>query len=315
MTFDRFSIEFAMRKSLLFMFILLIACAHKAPPISKDRLNPRLTKITALNTRQLLLTFSEEIDTLALYPDSFNITCNIDTLSVTLLYPSLSASEIAIATSPMSNALYEISGTVFDKAENRGHFISSFQGTTAPDTVSPWVTNYAEGRNTKEFFLNFSEAMDTATLSFSVVPKKNLVPTWINFRYVRFLPEPESESLGHDTTYYLYLRTARDISGNDGQSVITAITPDSIYRPLRMKGKVTLNGNPVTHALAILKREIPIAIAMVKNGEFTFDVRDSLPFDLLVATGEYSGQAQVVVGADNIVTLQQGKVDIDAIID
>ena len=315
MTFYPFSIEFAVRKSLMFIFIMLLACAHKAPPLSKDRLNPRLLKATALNARQLQISFSEEIDTLALFPDSMTITSSLDTLMVLHVYPSLSASEIVVATSPMSNVIYEIAGAVFDKAENRGTFAAKFQGTTSPDTISPWVAGYAEGRNTREFFLNFSEAMDTTTLMFSVVPKRQLIPSWDNYRHVRFAPESGSESLGFDTTYYMYLKTARDISGNRAQSVITSITPDSIYRPIRLKCKALLDEDPVAEGMAILKRELPIGVAFVKNGEFEFEVRDSLYFDVLVITSDHNGSAQVMVGGENIVELQQGKVDIDRIID
>lgn len=315
MTFHSFSIEFAVQKSFGVIFLMLLACAHKAPPISKDRLNPRLIKATALNARQLQLSFSEEIDTLVLFADSMNITSDLDTLKVVHVYPSLSASEIVVATDPMKGVAYEITGTVFDKAENRGTFAAKFQGTTVPDTIAPWVTGYAEGRNTSEFFLNFSEAMDTTALSFSVVPKKKLIPTWMNWRYVRFIPEADNESLGYDTTYYLYLKTARDISGNHTQSIITAITRDSVYRPIKLKCNALLDEEPVAEGLAILMREIPIGVAMVKKGEFAFDVRDSLSFDVLVIAGEHSGTAQVKVGADNIIYLQQGKVDIDRVID
>jgi hypothetical protein len=304
-----------MQKWSAFIFVLLLACAHKAPPLSKDRLNPKLIRTTVLNARQLQLSFNEEIDTLALFPDSVHITSPKDTLTVMSLYPSLSASEIVVATSPMKKDGYEIVGSVFDKAENKGNFRSSFQGTTSPDTISPWVAGSAEGRNTREFFLNFSEAMDTTTLLFAIVPKKQLLPVWVNYRYVRFIPESGSESLCFDTTYYMYLKQASDISGNYIQAFITAITPDTVYRPIRLQGRALIDGSPAQSGLAILKREKPVGIAMLKKGAFTFEVRDSLAFDIQIITPDHSGKGTVMVGGDNIIHLEKGKIDIDRIID
>jgi hypothetical protein len=299
----------------LILMLLILACAHKAPPIAKDRLNPKLISVEVLNTRQIQLSFSEKIDTAALVADSVLVTSVQDTLAVLQLYPSLSASEIVLITKPMENVTYEISGVVFDEAENKGNFKSHFQGSTLPDTIAPWLTGYSQGRNTQDFFLNFTEALDTLSLEFSIIPKKKFIPVWVNSRYIRFIPETAGESLGFDTTYYLYLKQARDISGNQAATFITSITPDTVYRPITLKGKALIDEIPVNSGLTLLKRMNLVAIALVAKGEFTFDVRDSLAFDVQVIADEYSGKGTVMIGADNIIRLEKGKIDIDRLID
>jgi hypothetical protein len=299
----------------LILMLLILACAHKAPPIAKDRLNPRLISVEVLNTRQIQLSFSEKLDTAALVTDSVLVTSVQDTLVVLQLYPSLSASEIVLITKPMENVTYEISGVVFDEAENKGNFKSHFQGSTLPDTIAPWLTGYSQGRNTQEFFLNFTEALDTLSLAFSIIPEKKFLPVWVNSRHIRFIPETAGESLGFDTTYYLYLKQARDISGNRTLPFITSITPDTVYRPTTLKGKALIDETPVNNGLALLERMSLVAIALVKKGEFTFDVRDSLAFDVQVIADGYSGKGAVKVGADNIIRLEKGETDIDRLID
>jgi hypothetical protein len=295
--------------------LILIACAHKAPPIAKDRLNPKLLRVEVLNTRQIQLTFSEEIDTAALVIDSIRLTSESKTLAVDQVYPSLSSSEIVLITEPMEEVTYEINGVVYDNAENKGNFSKTFKGSTLPDTIAPWIVGYAQGRNTSEFHLSFTEALDTLSLAFSTLPKKSLMPVWVNTRYVRFVPETAGESLGFDTTYYLYLKVVRDISGNRAAPFITSITPDTVYRPIILQGKALINETPVVSGLALLERNAPVAVTLVTDGEFTFEVRDSLNFDVQVIAGDYSGKGTVKAGGDNTIKLEPGKVDIDRLID
>jgi hypothetical protein len=316
LTFDPISIKFNMhQKALLILTLAITACAHKAPPLFKDRLSPRLVKTAVLNTRQLQLSFSEDLDTNSLFADSILIISTSDTLDVMLLYPSLSASEIILITGPMSKTFYDIRGAVFDVAENRGIFHSTFQGSVLPDTIAPWLVEYAKGRNTHEFFLRFSEAMDTSSLVISVVPKKNMLPVWVNHRYTLFAPVSSSDSLRTDTTYYLYLKKAYDLSGNSIPPFVTSITPDTVYKPIILKGKAMIEEELVKQGLALLKREALLGVATVQAGEFIFEVRDSMPFNIQVIAGEYSGTGRATAGAENIIHLQEERVDIDRLID
>ena len=305
-----------MRKYVTLMIMLLIvACGHKAAPLVKDRLSPRLQKISVLNTRQIQLSFSEEIDTVALISDSIHITSAHDTLQIMLSYPSLSASEIVLITAPMTDIVYEIRGHVVDKAENKGFFENSFQGSTTLDTIAPWVTSHAQGRNNHEFFLMFSEAMDTISLTASIVPKKEFIPMWHNYRHVRFIPASGIESLGYDTTYYLYLKSARDISGNPMASFVTSITPDTVYRPMILRGQALINDAPAKVGIAVLTREMAVGISLIDNGAFSFEVRDSLPNDIQVLSNGYSGKGKATLDSENIILLHEGEIDIDHLID
>jgi len=319
LTFPVFAVELGMwngpARIVTLMFVLVAACAHKAPPLAKDRLNPRLTKVSVINNRQIQLTFTEEIDTLALVPDSILITSENETLRVLLLYPSLSASEIITATEPMKNVSYEITGTVFDKAENRGLFKSGFQGSTSPDTITPWITSYSEGRNKHEFFLQFSEAMDTTSASFAVIPRRNFAANWTNHRYAKFLPVSEDESMKFDTTYYLLLKTARDISGNESSPFVTSVTPDTAYDGINLTGRALVDTVRVKGGFALLSREKIIGISVITDGDFSFSVRDSLAHTITVIAGEYSGSITALPGSDNTVRLKKERIDIDSLID
>lgn len=297
------------------VMLLISACAHKAPPIAKDRLGPRLQKIAVLNTKQIQLSFSEEIDTVATHTDSISIRSDGETLTVLFLYPSLSASEIVLLTMPMKNLAYEISGTVFDTAENRNHFKGRFLGLTVPDTIAPRLTGHSQSKNASEFYFTFSEVMDTTSVSFSIIPKKRYTPVWLNARYAQFSPQAAGETLGFDTTYYLFLREARDVSGNRADPFVTSITRDTIYQPIIVHGKVHFDGTPINEGVALLKRGSIIGVALVAKGEFAFEVRDSTSYDVQVVAGDYSGTGTIMAGRDNIIQLERERIEIDRIID
>jgi len=316
LTFRSISVEFAMHVRLVFIVMLLIsACAHKAPPISKDRLGPHLQKIAVLNTKQIQLSFNEEIDTIATHVDSIFINSDQETLPVLFLYPSLSASEIVLLTMPMKDMAYDISGTVFDTAENRSHFKSRFLGLTGPDTIAPWLTGYSQGRNTREFYFAFSEAMDTTSVSFSIIPKKHFAPVWLNYRYLQFSPQTAGETLSFDTTYYLFLKQTCDVSGNRAAPFVTSITRDTVYQPIIVLGKVLFDGTPINEGVALLKRGNIIGVALVAKGEFAFEVRDSTSYDVQVVAGDHSGTGTIMAGRDNIIELVRERIDIDRFID
>jgi hypothetical protein len=297
------------------VMLLISACAHKAPPIAKDRLGPRLQKIAVLNVRQVQLSFSEEIDTAATDADSIFINSDQETVAVLFLYPSLSASEIVLVTMPMKNIAYDIRGSVCDTAENRNHFKSRFLGTTVPDTIAPWLTGHSQGRNTSEFYFVFSEAMDTTLVSFSIIPKKHFAPVWLNSRYLQFSPQAAGETLSFDTTYYLFLKSAHDFSGNRAGPFVASITRDTLYKPIIVLGKVLFDGTPINEGVALLKRGNIIGIALVVKGELAFEVRDSTSYEVQVIAGDYSGTATIVAGRDNIIELEKDRIDIDRLID
>ncbi len=295
------------------IFLILIACAHKAPPLSKDRLNPKLHKIAALNNRQIQFTFSEQLDTLDLKPEYFTITTTKDTLEILFLYPSLSAAEIIACTDYQSDVLYDVSGYVFDTAQNKGTFRGTFRGTSQPDTISPWIISYSKGAKQENFFVEFSEAMDTTFTKFYVLPKKNLVTRWKNYRTCRFVPETPADSFKQDTTYYLFLDGgARDISKNTINMFATSITPDTLYKPMLLQGNAKMNDTLVKTGVAIIKKEHPLGIVLIEEGRFAFEVRDSAVYTVEVLSGNYSGSAEFSVDNISTIFLKENGKEIDS---
>ena len=93
------------------------------------------------------------------------------------------------------------------------------------------------------------------------------------------------------------------------------ITPDTVYRPVILQGKAFIDENPVLSGLALLERESLVAIAIVADGEFAFEVRDSLAFEVQVITEDYWGKETIKAGAENTIRLEKGTIDIDRLID
>lgn len=300
---------------LFFVILTIIVCAHKASPISKDRLLPRLQEVFALNNRQIQFTFSEKIDTLNLQPENFIIVSGADTLKIITLYSSLSTSEIIGITEQQSDVVYEVTGFIFDESENKGTFEKSFTGTSEQDTIAPWLVDYSEGYNMTVFLITFSEAMDTTSIDFRVIPKRDFVPLWLNYRTCQFVPKTGFDSLHYDTTYYLFIeKSAYDISSNPVDIFITKITPDTIYDPLILRGAVLVNDTLVKTGLAAISREITLGIAKIEDGEFVFEVRDSLPYMVDVVAGRYSGSAEISVSKKDSIILKLEERSIDSII-
>jgi len=270
--------------------LVILSCAHKAPPLFKDRVKPKLQKIQSLNNRQVQFVFSEDIDTLGLTPDWFTITSKEETLGIVTIYPSLSASEIVAVTEPQIKTEYDVTGWAFDTAQNKGTFSASFIGST-------------------------TQAMDTSFLEYYIIPKKNLTPVWLNLRVCRFTPEAPSESLHYDTTYYLFIKNGvHDISGNTPLPFITSVTPDSIPPPFQLKAEVHLNDTIVKNGYALLKKPHIAGITFVKDGGFSFSVRDTGAYEVEVISGEYSGSARIRVDTTNIINLEHKKKNLDNII-
>jgi hypothetical protein len=295
--------------------ILFAACAHKAPPLFKDRLKPRLQKIQALNNRQVQFIFSEKLLVTKLDRGNFTIRADQDTLNIITVYPSTSAWEIIALTEPQQEINYEVSGYVYDEAENTGIFKTQFTGNPKPDTIPPSLTHQSQGKKFSSFTLVFSEAMDTSFIEYRIIPKKALTAQWRDYRTCEIIPIA-ADSLRMDTTYYLDLeKGARDISGNYLSPFITQITPDSVYEPLILKGTVVVDGALVRSGRAVLKRGITLGIALIEAGGFRFEVRDSLPYMVEVVSGQYWGSLETSVAREDTIFLKREEHNIDSIID
>jgi len=303
-----------MQKYLLLVSLLIMMCAHKAPPISKDRLNPSLQRVVAIDARHIQFTFSEELDTLSLKVENFQVFNGSDSLKILAVYPSLSSAEIIIVTERQSDKDYKTTGVVFDKAENKGIFKKEFRGTTRPDSIPPRVLGYPRGTNIKSLQLKFSEAIDSASLCYYLIPKKNLLPQWFGLHQCSFIPETVNDSLHFDTTYYLYIKEAMDISGNGLEPFITSFTLDTVYHPIILKGTAMINDTLVRDGMAILKRDIPLGITKISQGEFAFEIRDSLRYTVFLISGDYSGSAEVSAEKKDTISLHKERLNIDSLI-
>lgn len=301
---------------ILLSIITISFCARKAPPLSIDRIDPKLNKIQTINEHHLILYFSEELDTTKVFSENFTIIGGNETLNIIDLCPGNSPAELFIFTERMKDTIYEIFGKVVDKSKREGIFKKQFKGISKPDTIAPWIKDFNKGNKNNFFFLSFSEPVDTNSLRFFILPRKNLFPNWQNLHHVEFRPQTESDSLCFDTTYYLYLKEIADLSGNKFGPFVNSITPDLMYHPFFLKGKVFIGDTLLKKdGIAILKREYPVGITLVRNGEFDFEVRDSSKFLLEVITPQYYGFDSVAVGQENIIRLNTGAVELDSIID
>ncbi|GAI21256.1 unnamed protein product, partial [marine sediment metagenome] len=70
----------------------------------------------------------------------------------------------------------------------------------------------------------------------------------------------------------------------------------------------------VKTGLAVLKRKTSIGITTVDEGNFVFEVRDSLFYIVEVISGKYSGSAEVSVDSVNNIILKLEEKDIDSLI-
>jgi hypothetical protein len=174
------------------------------------------------------------------------------------------------------------------------------------------VIDYSEGHSRRNFYVTFSEAMDTSFVQFMVIPKKNLTPLWRDYRTCQFFPQTSTDSLRYDTTYYLYTKHGmRDISGNLLDIFITSVSPDTLYEPLILISTVMINDTLVHSGVAVMSRAITLGITEVEDGEVMFTVRDSLPYRIDVVSGQYSGSADVSVRKKDTIYLKLEERSID----
>jgi len=296
------------------LFIITV-CAHKAPPLFKDRVHPKLTRIKALSNCQVLLSFSEDIDTLSLDERSIIVYSHSDTLEIVALYPSLSAAEIMCLTDTQFPVKYQVTGAVYDTAQNKGIITSSFEGSTKPDTVAPYIAKYSQGANTHEFILRFSEAMDTSGITYHIIPAFTTLCEWLNLRTCRIAPQDPNDIFAPDSTYYLFInRSAYDVSGNPLVQFITSITPDTAYKPFLLKSEVRANDTLARDGIAVLKRSEPKGIAFIRNGQVTFEVRDQEAYTIEALCNGYYGSNVVWFDSINIITVWPNGKTIDSII-
>ncbi|MEO0122485.1 MAG: Ig-like domain-containing protein [candidate division WOR-3 bacterium] len=292
--------------------ISFLFCAHKGPPLRIDRIDPGLKKITPINEHQILLFFSEELDTLSIKPENFTIYTEQDTLKIISVTPGNTPDQISLYTQKMTKIEYFIEGRVYDLAKRVGIFKTKFTGSIKPDTISPVIYSYSKGFKLKNFYIEFSEPVDTTAIIFYVFPKRKMAKDWYYMK--KLYLKPESDSLNYDTTYYLFLKEIKDLSGNPGAPFVTTITPDTIYNPIFIRGRAVLNDTLLIRGIALIGYEKILGISMIERGEFLFEVRDSLKYLIQVFGEGCYGVDSVSASDTNIIRVAPGVFNLDSII-
>ncbi len=304
-----------MAKYIILIFIVVcFYCAHKGPPLYVDRIDPKIKKVAPINNHQLMLFFSEDLDTLSYNSENFIVHTEHETLRIFVVCPGNTPDQLFLTTEKMNQIKYKITGKVFDKSGRMGTFTTHFVGSPKPDTIAPWVTHYSRGYRLKKFDLEFSEPVDTLSFKYYVMPKKKMQAKWQYLTKVSLIPISEVESLNYDTTYYLYVKDIIDLSGNHILHFATSITPDTTYNPLFIKGKALLNDTSINNGIAIIERNKILGISPVKQGEFSFEVRDSLKYLVHIIIPDFYGADSVSTSQINEIKLKPGAIDFDSLI-
>lgn len=298
--------------------ILLLACAHKAAPLVKDRLRPSLVRIVALDQRHVQFTFSEDVDTTSAASAPV-IFAGTDTLSVQATYRGLSGAELIAVTAPMKAVTYTAVGTVYDAAANPGTYRRDFIGTVRADTVAPWVSAAVSGRAQRCFKVRFNEMMDTTRLAYRVVPSIAVVATWTDGLGLTVMPIVDSlapaDTLEQGRVYYLWIREAYDITGNRTAEYVTWLTPDTTGLPYIIRGRALIGDSLVDFGYAFLEGPRIEAVGLLRRGEFSFSVPDSLPRIVFVTTPDgYTGRDTLRPGSLQSVPLSYEPCDIDTLL-
>ncbi len=320
MTFQEKRIEFRMvKKSIscpaLALIIFLLSCAHKGPPLRIDRIDPKIVNIVPINERQIMLNFSEELDTLSIETGNFVIHSDQETLGVLAATKGNNANQILLVTAKMNITEYKIDGKVSDKSGRVGIFRSNFRGSARPDTIAPWLISYSKGIRLYEFFLEFSEPVDTSSFRYLVLPRRRTDTKWQSLKRVYVIPSSNLDSLHFDTTYYLYVKEVKDLSGNLSPKHVTTITPDSLYNPLFIKGKAMLSDSIITDGIAVLERDNLLGLSLIRHGEFLFEVRDSSRYWVRIfSQGYYGAESLSISEVGRTIFLNLGAPDLDSII-
>ncbi len=273
------------RKILLLLLIFLLSCGKKGTPNPVDRFGPLLDKIKVIDANHIDLKFSEELDTNLLSVNNFTILKpNQETLKIFGVYSIFSNSEIILATEKQDTVIYSLSGSVQDRGGNIGEFEEDFKGSIMPDTIAPQVMEYSPELKSRELFLRFSEAIETTSLRYFIIPKPkegfNLY--WDKgWRQVDFRPATEGDTFVNKNLYYFLLLQAMDFNHNRSRRLCFFFTPDTVRPGFNIKGKVYLEDSLVSGALIVCrKRGKIVALSISELGRFSFPVKDDTIYEV-----------------------------------
>jgi hypothetical protein len=239
--------------ALIFLMVMVFACAKKMLPPSPDRFSPRLQGVETRTRSQVALIFDEEINGAKLKPDSFLLTGPAgETIALRGASLGKSSEEVQLWTPIQEVKLYEVRGVVWDRVGNKTRFRARFRGSSKQDTIAPRVARIepAPGSPRQKrgvrIRVTFSEAIDTSgVVDYMFVPaeydtqfKRSWSTDWQTLNFTRL------ESLPSGAVVYLLVQPgAVDLEGNRATGpAFTYFTSDTILDAVPVKGKAAWPG-------------------------------------------------------------------------
>ena len=294
-----------MKRAVLVIALLILACARKAPPPNPDRFPPHLTEIQPVNRNRVDLIFDEAIQQTGVSANDFAIlTARGETLKLLTVSGGMDAATLSLLTEQQAAQKYTLTGQAHDRAGNPTRFTRNFFGSIRQDTVGPSVNSVSPRAFTTGLRRNvtitvaFSKPIDTLTLH-----EVWILPPALSARFKREWDAALSavrfrlaDSLGPDTTVTFILPPyIKDFVGNRlDHAAFTAFRTDTTALPRVVQGRLEVGDKPVADGYLVLAETLP-ALAVLSRSDGSFSLR--------VRKQSYSVTALTDTNRDGIVDL------------
>jgi hypothetical protein len=293
------------KRVVLVIIVLALACAKKALPPNPDRFPPHLAEIRAVNQNRVDLIFDEAMQQKDASVRDFTVlTTRGETLKLLAVSGGTDAATLSLLTARQAALKYTLSGTAHDQAGNPTRFTRGFFGSIRADTVGPMVSSispraFSTGlRRNVTVTVAFSKPIDTLTLREVWILPPSLAARFkrewdATLSAVRFTL---SDSLGPDTTVTFILPPyIKDFVGNRvDHAVFTVFRTDTTALPRMVPGRLEAGGNPISDGYIVLA-EGQLAMAVVSRSDGSFFLR--------VGKQPYSVTALADTNRDGVVDL------------
>ncbi len=300
------------KRSILLLVLLLIYCGKKGAPTPPDRFPPTLEELRVMDRNHITLGFSEELDTFLLTAENFTVlNTQKETLKVFAVAPFLGLDQIVLTASRLESLTYFIRGSIRDLAGNVCEIEEEFVGSTIEDSIAPRLIDYPSMIRSNRLYLKFSEALDTASLKFILVPrsKQGLLVRWDKgLRQIDFYTSVESDSFIKDSIYHFFIYQAKDFNQNSIKPFHFFFTPDSIAPRYYLRGEVYQDDKLVDGALVVARiKKKAVAMAISDRGQFSMAVKHDEPYDVEVFYDGYYAMSKAEINGSIKLTLVEGE--------
>ena len=296
--------------------VAMFTCAKKMLPPSPDRFPPHLQEVETRTRSQVALVFDEDIDGAGLAPDSFSLNGPAgETLALRGASLGRNDNEVQLWTPTQELKLYEVRGTVRDRAGNPTRFRARFRGSSRRDTIAPRVVRVdpAPGSARKKrgvsIRVTFSEAIDTSgAVEYIFMPaeydtqfKRSWTSDWQTLSFVR-LESISSAAI----VYFLVQPRATDLEGNRVEGpAFTYFGSDTIFDAVPVRGRVSWPGGALGTGTVLFQASETVRLQMV--------AAESLP--LVTVSVLPSGLAPVLTDGSFATKLRKGEYEVVAVAD